>query len=261
MGEMDYENRLKLKSHDFAVLDDFDFKYAPVGFKFFNVEADLDGLGLEPLDGKMAWCQMLREAQAGKAFYAVAGNHRCEPGLFLPGYRPIDPLAAGGRIGAAYDIYPDERANRRIYNHLSVLAEGSVYATGFAPLAKLTFEPDLLILACDTMDQGERVLRATQWDTGDKISVQMTYVIGCNWIFTYPYVSGSINTVWTGICHGMTGYELYPPGLPIVSLPWDHVDRVLRNIREMPRKLPAHTDEREESHRRGEQRLGITGII
>jgi uncharacterized protein (DUF169 family) len=261
MGEMDYENRLRLKSHDFAVLDDFDFKYAPVGFKFFNVEGDLEGLGLQPLDGKMAWCQMLREAQDGKAFCAVAENHRCEPGLFLPGYRPIDPLAAGGRIGTAYDIFPDERANRRIYNHLSILAENSVYATGYAPVSKLTFEPDLLILACDNMDQGERILRATQWDTGDRISMQMTYVIGCNWIFTYPYVSGNINTIWTGICHGMTGYELYPPGLPVVSLPWDHIDRVLRNIREMPRKLPAHTEEREESHRRGEQRLGIEGLI
>ena len=261
MSGMDYEKRLKLKSHDFAVLDDFGFEYSPVGFKFFNVEADLEGLGLQPLEGKMAWCQMLREAQGGRAFYALAGNHRCEPGLFLPGYRPIDPLAAGGRIGTAYDIFPDERANRRIYNHLSVLAEGSVYATGYAPVSKLTFEPDLLILACDNMDQGERVLRATQWDTGDRISMQMTYVMGCNWIFTYPYVSGNINTLWTGICHGMTGYELHPPGLPIVSLPWGHLDRVLRNIREMPRKLPAHTAEREESHRRGEQRLGMEGII
>jgi uncharacterized protein (DUF169 family) len=258
---MDYENRHKLKSHDFAVLDDFDFEYAPVGFKFFNVQSDLDNLGIEPLEGGMAWCQMLRAAQGGKAFYAVAENHRCEPGLFLPGHRRLDPLASSGRIGTAFDIFPDERANRRIYNHLNLLAEGSVYATGFAPVSKLTFEPDLLILACDNMKQAERVLRATQWDTGDRISSQMTYVMGCNWLFMYPYVTGNINTVWTGICHGMTGYQLHPPGLPLVSIPWNHLDRVLRNIREMPRQLPAHTEERDESHRRGERRLGVEGII
>jgi hypothetical protein len=89
----------------------------------------------------------------------------------------------------------------------------------------------------------------------------MTYVIGCNWLFTYPYVSGNINTLWTGICHGMTGHELHPPGLPIVSIPWNHLDRVLRNIREMPSKLPSHTAERDEAHRRGERRLGVEGII
>jgi uncharacterized protein (DUF169 family) len=261
MGEMDYENRHKLKAHDLAVLDDFGFKYAPVGFKFFNVESDLADLGLEPLAGKMAWCRMLREAQDGQAFYATAENHSCEPGLFLPGYRPVDPLAAGGRIGAAFDIYPDERANRRVYNHISRLAEGSTYATGFAPVSKLTFEPDLLVLTCDNMEQGERVMRATQWDTGDMITSLMTYVMSCNWMFMYPYVSGNINTVWTGVGHGMTGYHLYPPGLPIVTIPWNHIDRVLRNIREMPRKLPAHTGEKEEAHSRGEQRLGVAGII
>jgi uncharacterized protein (DUF169 family) len=261
MSEMDYENRHKLKSHDLAVLDDFDFAYAPVGYKFFNVEGDLEGLGLEPLRGKMAWCQMLREAQEGRSFYATAENHSCEPGLFLPGHRTLDPLAASGRIGTAYDIFPDERANRRIYSYLSLLAEGSVYAGGFAPVHELTFEPDLLILACDNMDQGERVLRATQWDTGDRIRSEMTYVIGCNWLFTHPYVTGDINTLWTGVCHGMAGYELHPPGLPLVSIPWNHVDRVLRNIREMPRKLPAHTAERDESHRRGAERLGVEGII
>jgi hypothetical protein len=89
----------------------------------------------------------------------------------------------------------------------------------------------------------------------------MTYVIGCNWLFTHPYVTGDINTLWTGVCHGMAGYELHPPGLPLVSIPWNHVDRVLRNIREMPRKLPAHTAERDESHRRGAERLGVEGII
>lgn len=261
MPEMDYENRHRLKEHDLAVLEDFGFHYAPVGLKFFNAAEDVLKVGLEPLEGKMAWCQMLRAAQGGKAFYAIAENHRCEPGLFLPGHRPLDPLAAGGRIGTAFDIFPDERANRRIYQHLSLLAEGSTYATGFSPVSKLTFEPDVWVVACDNMEQGERLLRATQWDTGDRIRSEMTYVIECNWLFTYPYVSGNINVVWTGICHGMTGYELHPPGLPMVSIPWHHIDRVLRNIREMPRRLPAHTEEREESLRRGAERLGVEGII
>ena len=48
MGELNYETRHKLKPHDFAILDKFEFKYAPVGFKFFNVEGDLEGLDLEP---------------------------------------------------------------------------------------------------------------------------------------------------------------------------------------------------------------------
>ena len=261
MGELDYENRLKLRPHDFEVLEQFDFEYAPVGFKFFNVEDELEGLGLERLDATMSWCQMLREAQGGRSLYATIENHKCEPGIFLTGHGPLTPLAASGRIGPAFDIYPDERANRRVYNHVSMLAEGSTFATGFAPVKALTFDPDVLVIACNNMEQGETIVRATQWDTGDVISSLMTYVMGCNWLFTYPYVTGNINMIWTGICHGMSGYQLHPPGLPIVSIPWHHIDRVLRNLREIPGRQPTDLAERESLRRRGHERLGVDGVI
>jgi uncharacterized protein (DUF169 family) len=261
VGELHYETRFALREHDFAILEDLDFKHVPVGFKIFNVESDLEGLGLERLEARMAWCQMLVEAQKGKGFYATAENQSCEPGIFLTGHGELTPIAASGRIGPAFDIFPEERANRRVYNHITCLAAGSTYATAFAPYDKLTFDPDLLLLVCDNMVQGERVMRATQWDTGDMIVSRMTYVMGCNWMFTYPYSSGEINVVWTGVCHGMTGHELFPTGLPIVSIPWGHIDRVLRNLREMPRILPSHTDQKAEAERRGCERLGVDQII
>ena len=261
MGELNWETRHKLKHHDFAILDKFEFKYAPVGFKFFNVAGDLEGLGLEQLEGKLAWCQMLLEAQKGQAFYATADNQYCEPGVFLSGHGELSPLAAGGRIGPPFDIYADERSNRRVYEHVTVLAAGSTYATGFSPVHKLSFDPDLLILGCDNMDQGERVLRATQWDTGDMIVSHMTYVMGCNWMFTYPFVSGNINTVWTGVCYGMKMYRLYPAGMQIVSIPWHHLDRFLGNLREMPWSCPGHTDEKDEFYKIAHERLGVEQII
>jgi uncharacterized protein (DUF169 family) len=261
MGVLNYDTRHKMRDHDFAILDKFEFKYAPVGFKFINVEADLEGLELDKLDSEIAWCQMLLEAQNGKAFYATAENHYCEPGIFLTGHGKLDPLAAGGRIGPPFDIYADERSNRRVYKHISVLAAESTFATAFAPLDKLAFDPDLLIIGCDNLDQGERVLRATQWDTGDMIVSKMTYVMGCNWMFTHPYVTGEINTVWTGVCYGMKMYKLYPPGLPIVTIPWHHIDRVMRNMNEMPWTLPGHTDQKEEAYQLGFKRLGVDDII
>ena len=261
MGELNWETRHKPKPHDFGILAKFEFRYAPVGFTFLNVEGDLEGLDLEQLEGKLAWCQMLLEAQKGRAFYATAENQYCEPGVFLSGQGELSALAAGGRIGPPFDIYPDERSNRRVYSHLSILAPGSTYATAFAPLDKLTFEPDLLILGCDNMDQAERILRASQWDTGDMIVSNMTYVMGCNWMYTYPYVSGNINTVWTGVCYGMKMHKLYPPGLPIISIPWHHIDRVLRNMNDMPWTLPGHTDRKEEVYQQAFKRLGVDGII
>ena len=258
---VEYEARHKLRKHDFSILKKFGFKYSPVGFKYFNHASDVEALGLGKLDKRIAWCQMLREAQDGNAFYAEADNQFCEPGIFLTGHGEIDPIAAGGRIGPPFEIYPEERANRRVYNHIHRLEVGSVHSTGFASLDKLTFNPDLLILTCDDMAQTERVLRATQYDTGDLIESKMTYVMGCNWIFNYPYVTGNINTVTTGISYGMKMYKLYPPGMQIVSIPWHHIDRVLKNMNEMPWTVPGHTEEKEEFYKKAHARLGIEQII
>ena len=85
MGELNYETRHKLKPHDFAILEKFDFKYAPVGFKFFNVEADLEGLELEQLDSRIAWCQMLLEAQKGRPSTPPPRTSTASPGCSLPG--------------------------------------------------------------------------------------------------------------------------------------------------------------------------------
>jgi uncharacterized protein (DUF169 family) len=258
---VNYEDRHRLRQHDFSILDKFEFKYAPVGFKYFNVESDVETLGLEKLDKRIAWCQMLLEAQTGKAFYAEADNQFCEPGIFLTGHGKIDPIAAGGRIGPPFEIFPDERANRRVYNQITCLAVGSVHSTGFASLDKMTFDPDVLILTCDNMNQAERVLRATQYDTGDLIESRMTYVMACNWMFNYPYVSGKINTVTTGISYGMKMYKLYPAGMQIVSIPWHHIDRVLTNMKKMPWTVPGHTDKKEEFYKIAHARLGVEQII
>jgi uncharacterized protein (DUF169 family) len=256
-----YQERHKLRKHDFDILKKFQFKYPPLGFKFFNAESDLEGLGLEKLDKRIAWCQMLLEAQSGKSFYATAENQFCEPGIFLTGHGELPSIASGGRIGPAFEIYSDERTNRRVYNHIYRLEPGSIFCTAFAPIDQLTFDLDLLILTCDQMDQTERVLRAVQYDTGDPIVSKMTYVMGCNWMFNYPFVTGNINYLTTGICYGMKMYKLYPPGMQIVSIPRHHIDRVMRNMNEMVWTIPGHTDQKEEFYKIAHARLGIEQII
>jgi uncharacterized protein (DUF169 family) len=256
-----YEDRHKLRKHDFDILKKFKFKYVPIGFKFLNAESDLEGLRLEQLDKRIAWCQMIMEAQKGRCFYAKAENQFCEPGIFLTGHGELASIVAGGRIGPPFEIYGDERSNRRVYNHIYRLAPGSVFCTAFAPIEELTFDPDLLIITCDHTDQTERVLRAVQYDTGDPLVSKMTYVMACNWMFNYPYVTGNINYLTTGISYGMKMYKLYPPGMQIVSIPWHHIDRVMRNMNEMPWTIPGHTDQKEEFYKLAHARLGIEQII
>jgi len=53
----------------------------------------------------------------------------------------------------------------------------------------------------------------------------MTYVMGCAWLYNYPYVTGEINYLTTGVAYGMKMYELLPGGMQIVSIPYDRIER------------------------------------
>lgn len=237
----------------FSILDKFNFTYAPVAVKFFPKKPE----GIERLGKRIAWCQMLTEAQQGQAFYSDAENHFCEPALFLLGHEDVPPLAGSGQLGPALKIFQDARANRRIYQVVPKLERDTVAGVAFSPLDKLSFNPDLLILTADNTDQTGRIARAACYTTGQLFNSRMSYVMGCAWLYNFPYVSGEINYLTTGVCYGMKMYELLPGGLQIISIPYDLIPMILQNLKDMPWVLPGHTDQKEEFYKQVHKELGL----
>ena len=238
---------------DFTILDKFSFKYAPVAVKFFPKKPE----GIKRLGNRIAWCQMLTEAQQGQAFYSDAENHFCEPALFLLGYDDVPPLAGSGQLGTALKIFKDARANRRIYDVIPTLGKGTVASVAFSRLEKLSFDPDLLILTTDTTDQTEKILRASCYTTGQMLNSKMTYVMGCAWLYNYPYITGELNYLTTGVCYGMKMYKLLPEGMQLISIPYNQIPPVLHNLQDMPWVLPGHTDQKEEFYIQVHKELGL----
>ena len=78
-----YEDRLKLRSHHFEILKKFEFKYAPVGFKFLNADSDLKGLGLEPLGQEDRVVPDAARSTEGKGFLCGGGRPVLRTG-YLP---------------------------------------------------------------------------------------------------------------------------------------------------------------------------------
>ena len=142
---------------ELAVFKRFDFERSPVGVKFLSTKPK----GLKRPDKQYDFCEMLVEAQQGKAFYAGKDDFTCIGPLLL-GMIEDDPIFESGRVGPKLGVYRDARANRRIYQYLPRLAKGSVDYVAFAPLDKLTFEPDLLIILANPT-QAETLIRAKSY--------------------------------------------------------------------------------------------------
>jgi hypothetical protein len=71
----------------------------------------------------------------------------------------------------------------------------------------------------------KKIARATAYSAGEMFNSRMTYVMGCAWLYNYPYVTGESNYLTTGVAYGMKMYELLPGGMQIVSIPYDRIER------------------------------------
>jgi uncharacterized protein (DUF169 family) len=218
-----------------AILEKFDFNLPPVGVKFLAKPPDM----VERLDEKLALCEMLKRAQEGKAFFVDANNHTCEAGMYVLGQADAPEPFISGQFGAGLQIYEEPRSASRLYLHIPKIGRGVVHHVAFAPLDKLNFEPDLLILLADT-PQTEILLRALSYRTGQMWISRYTPAIGCAWIYTYPYLSGELNYTIAGLGHGMKRRKLFPEGHQIISVPFDLLPSILQTLKEMPWVLPAY---------------------
>ena len=159
-----------------------------------------------------------------------------------------DAVFESGHIGPALRIFEEARANRRLYHYITKLERNSVKYVAFSSTDKLTFTPDVLILAADPT-QLEIVLRAMAYATGKAWTSQGTMVVACSWLMTYPYISGEMNFIITDVSHGMRAKQVFPPGTILISIPYDRISQVIEGLEKIE-WYPAMFTEGREAHDR-----------
>ena len=234
---------------DLSIFRRFNFENPPVGVTY------LENLppGIEKLNKSLAICEILREAQKSEtAFFISKENENCvgKKMVGMDGQSGTSSLGSG-QIGVEFGVFQDTRANLRLYPYLPRINRDINYIA-FAPLDKITLEPDLLMLM-GTVSQAEIVLRAMSYSTGEKWSSQMTGVAGCSWIFAYPYLSGKVNYIVTGMGFGMKAKQVFPEGRMLISIPYDWIPTITQNLKEMQWVLPSYIDGREKFLEREQQ--------
>ena len=225
---------------DLSIYSKFNFEKPPVGVKFLLQKPE----GIDQLDKSLAFCEMIKEAQQrGTPFYFTKENEACLGTLPL-GMEDIPPSVESGQIGPKFEIFQEPRANSRFYQCLPKFPRGTVNYVAFSTLDKLTFEPDLLILTATT-SQAEIVLRAMSYSTGEIRETKATGVLGCAWLYVYPYQSGKVNYTVAGLAFGMKAKESFPEGWILISIPYNWIPIITQNLQEMKWVLPSYTDGRE----------------
>jgi len=247
------EVKMTLTKKELAILDKFEFDVQPVGVKFIVKRPDM----VERLNENMALCEMLKRAQEGNVFYADKDNHTCDAGTYLLGLSDAQEANISGELGAGLRVFEEARSASRVYQYIPRIIKGVANYIAFSPLHQLPFDPDVLIIQAKT-NQTEILLRAMSYRTGQKWSSNYSGVMGCAWIFVYPYITGKLNYVITGLGHGMRRRKLFPEGQQLVSIPFDLLPSMLQTLQEMPWVPPSCEPDGAEFFKQLTEQLGLT---
>ena len=218
------------KSRDYSVLDKFKFERKPVGVKFLITRPE----GIKRLEKELNFCEMLKEAQENDAFYVGPEDWVCV-GVeqMILGMKDPEPILVSGVFGVDEGLFKGANSCRAMYEHLPRMPRGSVQYVSFAPVDKLTFAPDVLVITAD-ITQAPTLLRSINYSTGQPFVSKATPVVACSWIYVYPVVSGELNYFITGLGLGMQALNIFPPGLFLISVPFQLIPTMLENLKEMP---------------------------
>ncbi len=246
------EVEMTLKKEAFAILDDFKFEVQPVAVKYFVRRPE----NIKRIEQKMTLCEMIVKAQKGDTFYSEAKDHTCGAGPFVLGQIDIEGPFVSGEFGAGLQVFRDERAAGRLYHYVPHIARDVANYAAFSPLDKLPFDPDVLVILANTA-QAEILLRAMSYRNGQMWSSKFSAAVGCAWLLVYPYLTGEINFISSGLGFGMRRRKLFPEGRMFVCIPFDRLPSMLDTLREMPWVPEPYKENGMEFARQLRIRLGI----
>ena len=242
---------MKPRTLDFSIFEKFNFERKPVGIKFLPYKPD----GIERLQKSLYFCQMFKEAQTSKPFYVQREDFHCTEPLTL-GMEEPDPVLLSGLVGETDDLYDELRANQKIYQLVPRMLRGSVKTVTFASIDQMEFNPDVLIVTADNVDQARIIMRALVYSTGETWGSKGTPVLACSWLYVYPYLSGEVNYTISGMSMGMQTLQVLPQGLPIISIPWVKLPMIMENLEKMNWHPLSESVTGEEHKKRFEKILG-----
>ncbi len=166
-------------------------------------------------------------------------------GKMVLGMEPKPALGASGQAGYDFGVFKTQAANARLYHEISCLNPGATNFVVFAPVASCDFDPDLLFVVAD-FEQADILMRATSYLSGDLWESKCSCVMGCAWLFAYPYVKDKVNYMMTGLGHGMRRRGVYPSGRFMISIPYGKIDAVVTALDEMRWDLIALSDDEQD---------------
>ena len=137
--------------------------------------------------------------------------HCVEP--LILGMKEFEAAPMSGLVGEIDDLFDELRANQKIYYLIPKMLHGHASSrVVFSSVDQITFDPDVLVITTDNMDQARTIMRASVYSTGETWSSKGMPVLACSWMYVHPYLTGEVNYTVTGLSMGMQTLKVLAAG-------------------------------------------------
>jgi len=144
---------------------------------------------LPKLVGKMEFCKMWTKALEGEAFFATPENHDCLTGEHYLGFRDwTDKEAVCRFLVDQVHGFRSHEVFEKYITKFPMFKPGQVQTICIAPLEKISFEPDIILVVCNP-EQAMLLLWTYSYNTGEPV-LGATGTAMCRTLVIEPYLSG-----------------------------------------------------------------------
>jgi uncharacterized protein (DUF169 family) len=163
-----------------------------VGVKFLLDADEFEKADSKKLNGKMAYCVMVRTAMTGKTIKATAKNFGCIGGAKALGMVELDEKSLSGRHYQQFGLYQDLVTSKNV-QRIMTFCSHSPYGVMIKPVEEYDEEPDLVLLVTNPYNSMRIVQGYTHvfgFNTAYKMSGNQAICSECT---AFPFESNNIN--------------------------------------------------------------------
>jgi uncharacterized protein (DUF169 family) len=215
-----------------------EMKTAPVGIKFLTEGDTLVGYDSTK---KYSICQFIMKAREGNKLLADAGNIACANGGSALGFLPVPEKLMNGEFLSQLGAFCKEGAKNTM-ELIPRFRQNQFSAIAFAPLLKVDFEPDVVLL--ETLpEQIMWVSLAAIYQNGGRHEFSTSISNGtCIDIIATPHSTHKLNTSLG--CYGCRNATDIPTDHMLAGFPGDQLEGILEALEHIKEKTMPRSREK-----------------
>lgn len=202
---------------------------SPVALKFVLREDELPE-DMKRIETGVRHCEMVQKASRGEIFYATADEQTCKGGAAALGLMDAPEKVKTGEMYQSLGRFSSIGSAKRTVDQIPKI-ENMMYALIYAPLEKATFDPDVIVVICNSL-QAMKLAQAMVYTLGGRVEADFSGIQSvCADAVAGPFTTKKPNI--TLGCSGSRKYADIQPDEVIVGLNGENIGCIVNALENM----------------------------